>query len=82
MSCSFRQPGSGVPIALRWLLGPSLLALGSADQYTECMTDRNDISLIQADFDRLAAFSTEEWDHNSHYHRFLLRHVPPHCSQA
>jgi len=46
------------------------------------MTDRNDISLIQADFDRLAAFSTEEWDHNSHYHRFLLRHVPPHCSQA
>ncbi len=61
---------------------PSLLWAQQVSQYTECMTDRNDISLIQADFDRLAAFSTEEWDHNSHYHRFLLRHVPPHCSQA
>jgi ubiquinone/menaquinone biosynthesis C-methylase UbiE len=46
------------------------------------MTDLSDTSLIQADFDRLAAFSKEEWNHNSHYHRFLLRHVPPHCGQA
>ncbi|MBN1138855.1 MAG: hypothetical protein JXM73_19880 [Anaerolineae bacterium] len=33
-------------------------------------------STIQADFDRLAEQSKEGWDHNSHYHRFLLRHVP------
>src|SRR5260221_7750131 len=46
------------------------------------MTDRSDSSLIQADFDRLAAFSREEWDHNSHSHRFLLRQVPPHCHQV
>jgi len=46
------------------------------------MTDRSDTSLIQADFDRLAAFSREEWNQNNHYHRFLLRHVPPHCRQA
>jgi ubiquinone/menaquinone biosynthesis C-methylase UbiE len=46
------------------------------------MTDHSDISLIQADFDRLAAFSKEEWNQNNHYHRFLLRHVPPHCHQA
>jgi ubiquinone/menaquinone biosynthesis C-methylase UbiE len=46
------------------------------------MTDRSDVSLIQADFDRLAAFSSEGWDHNSHYHRFLLKHVPSHCRQA
>jgi ubiquinone/menaquinone biosynthesis C-methylase UbiE len=46
------------------------------------MMDRNNASLIQADFDRLAAFSKEGWDHNSHYHSFLLRHVPPHCQQA
>ncbi len=37
---------------------------------------------IQADFDRLAVLSTEEWSHNDHYHSFLLRHVPDACAQA
>jgi ubiquinone/menaquinone biosynthesis C-methylase UbiE len=46
------------------------------------MTDCPDTSLIQADFDRLAAFTTDGWNHNSHYHRFLLRHVPRPCQQA
>jgi ubiquinone/menaquinone biosynthesis C-methylase UbiE len=46
------------------------------------MTDRPDTSLIQTDFDRLAAFSQDGWNHNSHYHRFLLRHVPQPCQQA
>ena len=46
------------------------------------MTYQTDWALIQADFDRLAALSKDGWDHNSHYHRFLLRHVPAHCSQA
>lgn len=31
---------------------------------------------IRADFDRLAAFDDGGWDHNRHYHRFLLRHLP------
>jgi ubiquinone/menaquinone biosynthesis C-methylase UbiE len=52
------------------------------DQYTERMTEHCDVSLIQADFDRLAAFSQDGWNHNSHYHRFLLRHVPQPCLQA
>jgi ubiquinone/menaquinone biosynthesis C-methylase UbiE len=30
---------------------------------------------IQADFDRLAQFSNEGWDHNNHYHDFLLKHI-------
>jgi SAM-dependent methyltransferase len=34
------------------------------------------IDKIQQDFDRLAAFSNEGWDHNSHYHAFLLKHLP------
>lgn len=35
------------------------------------------MSMIQADFDRIAALSTSEgWDHNSHYHPFLLKHLP------
>jgi ubiquinone/menaquinone biosynthesis C-methylase UbiE len=46
------------------------------------MTDRLDSSLIQADFDRLATCSQDGWDHNSHYHRFLLRHVPQPCQRA
>jgi Transposase IS66 family len=32
-----------------------------------------DVSIIQADFDRLALLSREEWDHNSHYHVPLMR---------
>lgn len=31
---------------------------------------------VQADFDRLAAFDDGRWDHNRHYHPFLLRHLP------
>ena len=52
------------------------------DQYTERMTEHCDVSLIQADFDRLAAFSQDGWNHNCHYHRFLLRHAPQPCQQA
>ncbi len=31
---------------------------------------------IQKDFDRIALLSSDGWNHNSHYHDFLLRHVP------
>ena len=34
------------------------------------------IDKIQQDFDHLAPFSNEGWDHNSHYHAFLLKHLP------
>ncbi len=37
---------------------------------------------VQADFDRIARLSTDRWDHNSHYHRFLLQHIPPDCTEA
>ncbi|HEX8394506.1 MAG TPA: class I SAM-dependent methyltransferase [Longimicrobium sp.] len=33
-------------------------------------------SEIQEDFDRLAAFDDGRWDHNRHYHPFLLRQLP------
>ena len=38
--------------------------------------------VIQADFDRLATFSDDAWSHNSHYHAYLLRHLPPHCDEC
>jgi len=41
-----------------------------------------DAATVQADFDRLAPLSTEQWDHNSHYHRFLFRHLPALCRAA
>lgn len=39
-------------------------------------------SNIRADFDRIALVSSGGWDHNGHYHSFLLRHVPAHCEAA
>lgn len=31
---------------------------------------------IQTDFDRLASYSDDAWNHNHHYHDYLLRHLP------
>lgn len=40
------------------------------------------MSTIQTDFDRIALLSGNDWNHNNHYHSFLLRHVPGHCQTA
>jgi ubiquinone/menaquinone biosynthesis C-methylase UbiE len=40
------------------------------------------MSTIQTDFDRIALLSGDDWDHNEHYHSFLLRHIPVHCQAA
>jgi SAM-dependent methyltransferase len=32
---------------------------------------------VVASFDRIACHATDAWDHNSHYHAYLLRHLPP-----
>ncbi len=37
---------------------------------------------IRADFDTLAQFSEDGWSHNSHYHAFLLKHLPNHIERA
>jgi len=37
---------------------------------------------IQTDFDRIAALPHGVWDHNNHYHKFLLRYVPRNCEAA
>jgi 2-polyprenyl-3-methyl-5-hydroxy-6-metoxy-1,4-benzoquinol methylase len=46
------------------------------------MKENIDVARIQADFDRLALLSREEWNHNSHYHRFILKQVPAHSRHA
>ncbi len=44
------------------------------------------MAIVQADFDRIALHSNrdsdERWNHNTHYHRFLLDHVPTGCTSA
>lgn len=34
---------------------------------------------IRDDFDRVALYDRECWNHNNHYHRFLLKQLPEHC---
>jgi SAM-dependent methyltransferase len=40
------------------------------------------MSQVQADFDRIALLDNDEWDHNRHYHAFLLKFLPPHSQAA
>ena len=37
---------------------------------------------IQTDFDRIALLTTGGWNHNNHYHNFLLQRVPPDCRET
>ncbi len=38
---------------------------------------------LQADFDKIAQFDqVDEWNHNNHYHEFLLRQLPAHPASA
>jgi SAM-dependent methyltransferase len=39
-------------------------------------------SKIQEDFDRIALLSRDDWDHNNHYHNFLLKQIPGYCVDA
>lgn len=43
---------------------------------------RSDPAKVRADFDRLAGLSRDGWDHNAHYHGFLLGQVPARCRLA
>jgi ubiquinone/menaquinone biosynthesis C-methylase UbiE len=40
------------------------------------------MSVIQADFDRLALLDAKGWTQNNHYHNFLLPHLPNDCQNA
>ena len=40
---------------------------------------RQTLESIQSDFDQIALLSNETWNHNAHYHRYLIGHVPKQC---
>jgi 2-polyprenyl-3-methyl-5-hydroxy-6-metoxy-1,4-benzoquinol methylase len=50
------------------------------------MKELIDTATVQADFDRIALLSNKDvdegWNHNNHYHRFLLEQVPARCTEA
>jgi SAM-dependent methyltransferase len=37
---------------------------------------------VREDFDRIALIADDGWDHNRHYHPFLLRRLPARCQEA
>jgi len=37
---------------------------------------------VQSDFDRIALLSGEGWDHNAHYHDYLLARLPARCRRV
>ena len=41
-----------------------------------------EINTIQSDFDKLALLDADNWDHNSHYHNYLLKQVPSNTTIA
>ncbi len=43
---------------------------------------RQTLESIQSDFDRIALVSGERWDHNAHYHAYLLRQIPERCQNV
>src|SRR5262245_19558232 len=43
---------------------------------------RQTLESIRSDFDRIALLSHESWNHNRHYHKFLLKQIPERCKQA
>src|SRR5579859_3508967 len=50
------------------------------------MRENIDTKTVQADFDRIALLSNdasdERWNHNNHYHHFLMEQVPTRCTNA
>ena len=38
--------------------------------------NENPTQKIRQDFERLALYDREEWNHNNHYHQFLLKQLP------
>jgi SAM-dependent methyltransferase len=46
------------------------------------MKNLSDTQTVQADFNRIALLPEEKWNHNNHYHPFLLQQVPSPCKNA
>jgi ubiquinone/menaquinone biosynthesis C-methylase UbiE len=43
---------------------------------------RQTLESIRSDFDRIALLSNEAWNHNAHYHKYLMRQIPEPCREV
>ncbi|HVF50477.1 MAG TPA: class I SAM-dependent methyltransferase [Pyrinomonadaceae bacterium] len=43
---------------------------------------RQTLESIQSDFDRIALLADEDWNHNAHYHTYLLEQIPEQSGRA
>lgn len=68
-----RRPGPHRPVGLSCAYETELWISTEGLQNTD---------KVREDFDRLAGLSEESWDHNVHYHDFLLGHLPESCGAA
>lgn len=41
-----------------------------------------DKEIIIKDFSKIAQLGEKKWDHNSYYHKFLLKHLPKQCERV
>lgn len=48
------------------------------------MTALQNMKSVKEDFDKMGRFAKQEheWDHNNHYHDYLLQFVPKKCEMA
>lgn len=42
-------------------------------------SSRQTLESIQSDFDLIALLADEKWNHNAHYHEYLINHFPENC---
>jgi len=42
---------------------------------------RQTLESLQSDFDSIALLANENWNHNAHYHAYLLGQIPQQCRQ-
>ena len=59
-----------------------MIARGFMPENEKTMSQaRQTLESIQSDFDRIALLSDESWNHNAHYHEYLMSHIPEQCGR-
>src|SRR6266571_3113542 len=65
----------------RWLNASVSSLRASVGEQKFLSQSRQTIESIQSDFDRIALLSNESWNHNAHYHGYLMRQIPEQCRE-
>jgi ubiquinone/menaquinone biosynthesis C-methylase UbiE len=60
---------------------PAARGVTPADEKTVSRSGQT-LESIQSDFDRIALLPGDGWNHNAHYHRYLMGRIPGRCRQV